>query len=214
MIYRGNAAGSNHRLPDFINHLGNRGEVRLGEGAVAIYVSVDKAPHPVTYHRPGKLDGLYLGYPAPATNGDAAAAGINADDNGLTELAAGLFDQVRRLHGGRAQDNPLDAGLEHLLNLVQLTDTAAELGRNQHGTGNLESDIQILKLTGGGAVKVNNVNSRRPQRLPLQGRVQRVVGEDGLRLVVTLKEADALAAPDVYRRDYLYSRLPFLFSIL
>ena len=44
----------------------------------------------------------------------------------------------------------------------------------------------------------------RPQGLPLQGDIQRVVGKDGLLVVVTLVEAYAPAAAQVDGRYYLY----------
>jgi len=48
----------------------------------------------------------------------------------------------------------------------------------------------------------------RPQRLPLQGHLYRVIEEDRLLLVVTLIEANALAVSEVYGWDYFYISSP------
>jgi len=48
----------------------------------------------------------------------------------------------------------------------------------------------------------------RSQRLPLQGDLYRVVGEDRLLLIIALVEANALAVPDVYGRYNIRNSLP------
>jgi len=40
----------------------------------------------------------------------------------------------------------------------------------------------------------------RPQRMPLKSDIQRVIGEAGYLFVITLVQADALAAFDIYGR--------------
>ena len=47
-----------------------------------------------------------------------------------------------------------------------------------------------------------------PQRLPFKSYLYRVVGENRFLLIVTLIEANTLTIPDIYRRDYLYGKLP------
>ena len=59
-----------------------------------------------------------------------------------------------------------------------------------------------------GAVEVNDMEAGRSQRLPLQGDLYRVVGEDRLLLVIALVEADAPAVSDVYGRYNIRDNLP------
>jgi hypothetical protein len=53
------------------------------------------------------------------------------------------------------------------------------------------------------------MQSRCPQRLPLQGYLQRVIGEDRFLLVITLIEANAPAAFNVYGRDNFRNSLSY-----
>ena len=46
-----------------------------------------------------------------------------------------------------------------------------------------------------------------PQRLPLESYLYRVVGEYCFLLIIALIQADTLALPQVYRRDYFYGNL-------
>jgi hypothetical protein len=56
--------------------------------------------------------------------------GINADNDGLTEVAAGLFDQCRVFYGRGTQDDAVYPGFEQFFYRVQTADAAADLGRN------------------------------------------------------------------------------------
>jgi hypothetical protein len=53
----------------------------------------------------------------------------------------------------------------------------------------------------------------RSERLPLECYLQRVVRKDRLLVIVPLIKADALTAPDVDCRDYLYLPAPEKFEL-
>jgi hypothetical protein len=79
---------------------------------------------------------------------------------------------------------------------------------NQQGTGDIGDDFDVLDAALGGAVEVNYVQSRCPQRLPVQGGLYRVFGEYRFAVIVALVEADTPAAADIYRRDDFRSNSP------
>jgi len=78
------------------------------------------------------------------------------------------------------------------------------LYRYQHCPGDVPDNFQVAYFPSGGAIQVNDVKSRRSLGLPLQGNVQRVIGKNGLLIVVPLVEPYTPAIPKVYGRYYLY----------
>ena len=130
--------------------------------------------------------------------------GINTDDNRFPEAAARLFNQPGVFHGGGAQDDPLYAGFEQLLDGLRSADASAELSGNQQAVGDVSYYLQINELTPGGAIQVNDMYPGCPQRLPLQGDLYRLLGEYRFLVIVTLIEADTLTLFQVYCRDNFY----------
>jgi hypothetical protein len=58
------------------------------------------------------------------------------------------------------------------------------------------------------------VQAGRSQRLPLQGDLYRVVGEDCLLFIIALVEANALAVSDVYGRYNIRDNLPIAYRLI
>ena len=134
--------------------------------------------------------------------------GINADNNRLGKLTAGLSNQLRRFHSGCTQDDALYASFKQLLYRFQLADATTHLDRNQRRAGYLPDDLQITELTGNGTIKVNNMQPGCPQRLPLQSHLYRVVREYRFLLIVALIQANAFTISKVYSRNNFYGTLP------
>lgn len=91
---------------------------------------------------------------------------------------------------------------------LDVADAAAELGGNEQDAGDVGDDFDVAYAALGGAVEVNDVQTGRPQRLPLQGGFYRVFGEYRFALIVALVEADTPAAADIYGRDDFRSNSP------
>jgi hypothetical protein len=91
---------------------------------------------------------------------------------------------------------------------LQVADTAAQLRWNQYGAGDIGDEFDIAHTALSGAVEVNDVDTRRSQRLPLQGGLYRVFGEYRFAVIVALVEADTPAAADIYGRDDFRSNSP------
>jgi hypothetical protein len=70
-----------------------------------------------------------------------------------------------------------------------------------------------LYRPGSGAVKVDDVQARRPQGLPFKGNIQRVIGKDGLPVIVALVQSDAFAVLQVYGRYNLDFSASLIFII-
>jgi hypothetical protein len=75
---------------------------------------------------------------------------------------------------------------------------------NEHGADYLFNDGQIAYFTGSGAVKVDDVKSRRPQGLPFESYIEGVIGEDRFLVIIALVKAYAASVPDVNRRYDFY----------
>jgi len=123
---------------------------------------------------------------------------------------AGRRDHVGVFHRGGADDDPLDAGLQRLFDGLQVTDAAAKLGGYEHRAYDFFDDRQVGDFSGLGAVEVNQVQAGSTQRLPAEGGIRRVFGENNFAVVVALVKPDTLAAPDVDCRDNFYGRSPFI----
>lgn len=102
VVERGDTAGGDDGFPDGIDKLGGGGEVGLGEGAVTADIGIDKAFYAEGGHGARQLCRLELGGLAPAVGGDKAITGVDADDDGIAEALAGLFDEVGVFDGGGA----------------------------------------------------------------------------------------------------------------
>ncbi len=96
-----------------------------------------------------------------------------------------------------------------MLHGFQPADAAAQLSRNQQGTGYLGDNILVVDLASSGAIKVDNMQSWCSQRLPLKGYLYRLVGEYRFLPVITLIEANALTISEVYGRDDFRNSLPY-----
>lgn len=119
-------------------------------------------------------------------------------------LATGFFNQFGIIDGCRTEDNTFDAGFKQLLYCFQSADAPTQLCGYQYGAGYLGNEVQVTGFAAGGAIKVNDMDSGCPQRLPFQSYLQRVVREPGFAVVIALIQSDAPAISNIYGRDYFY----------
>src|SRR5262249_24461372 len=126
---------------------------------------------------------------------------VERDHHVTGKRGASLVQEARRLHGRGADDDVADAGVDKVLDSVEIADAAAELDRKlaADGFGNRPDPLLVFQPTGGGAVQIPDVQPPRAEVEPaLRGR-RRVVGEYSGLVHRALLQAHALAVLEVDR---------------
>jgi hypothetical protein len=139
--------------------------------------------------RPGALQ--------PAGHLHLAAAGVDAADHLAGEALAGLAHQVQPLHRGGAQDHVPHAQGQHLLDVRERAQPAAQLHLEARHGADGPHGVEVDRVAGLGAVEVDDVQAGGAggaEGLGLLGRARRV---DLLGGEVALLQADRLAAHEV-----------------
>ena len=138
-------------------------------------------------------------------DGDEPVPGVDADENGAG--ACGLDCrryEVRVVDGGGSEDGPVGPGFEGRFDCMEGPQAAAKLEGNIHGAGDAPHYLEVVELSGLGAVEIDDVKPGGALFLPLPGDGHGVGRVGGLAVVVALEEADDAALAQVYGGDYFH----------
>jgi hypothetical protein len=143
-----------------------------------------------------------IGDDGPAVDGDLAILGIETDDDIAGEGMAGAGDEFRLLDRLGADDAPGDAGVEVGGDGALVANAPADLDRQVRKRGGDGADgIAIDRLTGKGAIQVNQMQPAGAGIDPAPGHFNRVVREHGLVVHAALSQTHALAARSPAKRS-------------
>ena len=96
-----------------------------------------------------------------------------------------------------SRDRP---SFKHARDRLFVANAAAQLAGHIDGRDDLANRLEIGRAAVAGAVEIDQVQALGPLADPVPGHRRRVVAEDRFALVVSLPQADALAAAQVDRR--------------
>ena len=140
---------------------------------------------------------------APAVGGHLAVLGIETHDDVAAKGAAGVLEEPRVLHSGRADDDVADACVQVAFDRVQITDATAEL--DGYLVAHLPQDrldgALVHRLAGKGTVQIHQVQTPCTGVQPAPRHGRGVVAEGGGDAHVSLLKADALAVLQIDGRD-------------
>src|SRR5882672_659223 len=130
---------------------------------------------------------------APAIGRNLAVLGIQGNDDVAAKSTAGVVQETRVLHGGRADDDKTDAAVDVTLDRVEVAQTTAQLDRyvGADRGNDLAHHRLVDRAAGAGAIQVDDVQAARPLRDPVPRYPDRVVGEHGLAFHVALAQPNA-----------------------
>jgi len=119
------------------------------------------------------------------------------------ESVASFVQKARLFDCGRADDDVIDAGVEVLLDGIEIANAAAELHRNI--AINLSQDAfdrsKVLRLAGKRAIQIHQMQTTRAFIQPVFGHRGRVFGENGGVFHQALTQANAVAVFEINRRN-------------
>ncbi len=198
------AAGGDHRNADGLLHLAHRRDVRAGEHAVGGDVGVDDRGDRLGVELFRQLDRRGVARLQPAVGGDAAVAGVDAEDQPVGKAAAQLPKPVGLAEGLGADHQPRQAELEERGDRLFVANAAAQLAGDADGLEDRSNAFQVGRPAGLGAVEIDQVQALGALVNPLAGHGRRVVAKDRFAAVVALLQADALAAAKINGRPDLH----------
>src|SRR5690606_14131147 len=132
---------------------------------------------------------------------------IQADDDGARELAAHIGHELRFFYCFGTDDDVADSRFQVMTNGFRRADTAADLDRQLgESFGNRGHHFTIDRLSGKGAVEVDQMQAARALLHPLAGDSDRDIGEYGGVLHHTFAQTYALAVFEVDGGNNLHEK--------
>ncbi len=173
-------------------------DVGAAQGAVAGDVGVDHRPHAdlpegsqrLRHGRPGSLQ--------PPAHHDLAFVHVHAGGHAIgAEAVQERGQPLRALGRGRADDHPVDAGLEIAGHVLGPAEPSAHLHGHVDPLPDLQHQVRVLRRALAGSVQVHHVEGLRALTLELPGHGGGVPGVLRGPVVVAAVQADAGAPEQV-----------------
>jgi hypothetical protein len=201
IVERCKTSRSNDRDRDCIGESDRGIEIETAQHAVARDVGVDDGGNTGVFEALRDIEHGEFIRRCPAFDRNFAVASVEPDCNAARKSLGRILNQHRVAHRSSADNDARDSFIEPVFDAGTITDAAAELHRNFHGSENALDRGGVSRLAGESAVKIDDVEVFEPLGREQTRLLGRIAIKDRRPRHVALFETHGFAIFKIDRRE-------------